>query len=95
MAAMQSSPIIYSQFKATQTKATITLNWQTTTELNNSYFAVERSCNAVNYTAVVRVNIAATGAAVQDYVYTDKQPLAGTNYYRLKQVDKDGKFSYS
>ncbi len=88
-------PIIYSKFTATQTEATITLNWQTTTELNNSYFAVERSGNAVNYTTVARVNSAATGAAVQDYSYTDKLPLAGTNYYRLKQVDKDGKFSYS
>ncbi len=88
-------PIIYSKFTATQTKEYVTLNWQTTTELNNSYFAVERSGNAVNYTAVARVNSAATGAAVQDYAYTDKLPFAGTNYYRLKQVDKDGKFSYS
>ncbi len=88
-------PITYSKFTATQTKATITLNWQTTTELNNSYFAVERSSNAVNYAAVAQVNSVATGAAVQDYAYTDKLPLAGNNYYRLKQVDKDGKFSYS
>ncbi len=88
-------PIIYSKFSATQTKEYITLNWQTTTELNNKYFAVERSSNAVNYTAVAQVNSIASGAAVQDYAYTDKLPLAGTNYYRLKQVDKDGKFSYS
>ncbi len=88
-------PIIYSKFTATQTKEYITLNWQTTTELNNKYFAVERSSNAVNYTAVAQVNSVATGAAVQDYAYTDKLPLAGTNYYRLKQVDKDGKFSNS
>ncbi len=88
-------PIIYSKFTATQTKATITLNWQTTTELNNNYFAVERSGNAVNYTTVAQVNSIATGAAVKDYAYTDKLPLAGNNYYRIKQVDKDGKFSYS
>ncbi len=88
-------PITYSKFTATQTNATITLNWQTTTELNNSYFAVERSNNAVNYTAIAQVNSAVTGATVTDYYYTDKLPLAGTNYYRLKQTDKDGKFSYS
>ncbi|HRI22750.1 MAG TPA: T9SS type A sorting domain-containing protein, partial [Panacibacter sp.] len=88
-------PITYNKFTATQTKAFITLNWQTTTELNNSYFAVERSSNAVNYTSVAQVNSAATGAAIHDYAYTDKLPIAGSNYYRLKQVDKDGKYSYS
>ncbi len=88
-------PIIYSKFAATQTKEYITLNWQTSTELNNKYFVVERSNNGVNYTGVAQVNSVATGAAVQNYAYTDKLPLAGNNYYRLKQVDKDGKFSYS
>ena len=81
-------PIIYNKFTATQTKAYITLNWQTATDLNNSYFAVERSSNAANYTAVAPVNSVASGATVQDYAYTDKLPIPGINYYRLKQVDK-------
>ncbi len=88
-------PITYNKFTATQTKEYITLNWQTTTELNNKYFAVERSSNTVNYTSVAQVSSAATGAAIHDYAYTDKLPITGTNYYRLKQVDKDGKYSYS
>ncbi len=88
-------PITYTKFTATQTKANITLNWQTATELNNSYFAVERSSNAVSYTTVAQVNSTGTGTTVQDYFYTDKLPLAGNNYYRLKQTDKDGKYSYS
>ncbi len=88
-------PITYNKFTATQTKEYIALNWQTATELNNKYFAVERSSNAVNYAAIAQVNSTVTGTAVKDYFYTDKQPVAGTNYYRLKQVDADGKFSYS
>ncbi|HRI21584.1 MAG TPA: T9SS type A sorting domain-containing protein, partial [Panacibacter sp.] len=88
-------PISYNKFTATQNKASITLNWQTATEVNNSYFAVERSSNAVNYTSVAQVSSVETNAAINDYAYTDKLPLAGNNYYRLKQVDKDGKYSYS
>ncbi len=88
-------PITYTKFAATQTKQYVNLNWQTTTELNNSYFAVERSSNGANYSAIAQVNSTGIGTAVKDYFYTDKLPLQGSNYYRLKQVDKDGKFSYS
>ncbi len=69
--------------------------WQITTELNNKYFAVERSSNAINYSSIAQVNSAATGTAIKEYFYTDKLPVAGTNYYRLKQVDTDGKYTYS
>ncbi len=88
-------PITYTKFTATQSQQYITLNWQTATELNNRYFAIERSSNGTSYSSIAQVNSIGTGATVHDYAYTDKLPVAGTNYYRLKQVDADGKYSYS
>ncbi len=88
-------PITYNHFTAEQNKQNIALNWQTATELSNKYFAVERSTNAVNYAAIAQVNSAGTGAIAHEYNYTDKLPVPGTNYYRLKQTDADGKYSYS
>ncbi len=88
-------PITYTKFTAAQSQQYITLNWQTATELNNRYFAVERSSNATNYTSIAQLNSAGTGSVVHDYFYTDKLPLQGNNYYRLKQTDADGKYTYS
>jgi len=88
-------PITYNHFTAEQNKQTIALNWQTATELSNRYFAIERSSNAVNYAAIAQVNSAGTGATVHQYSYTDKLPVPGANYYRLKQTDADGRYSYS
>ena len=88
-------PITYNNFTATQTKQYITLNWKTTAEVNNAYFSVQRSNNATNYSEIAQVKSLGAGAVAHSYIYTDKIPLKGVNYYRLKQVDKDGKYSYS
>ncbi len=88
-------PITSNKFTAAQNKQYVTLNWQTDTELNNRYFVLERSSNAVNYAAIAQVNSVGTGATAHEYNFTDKQPVQGTNYYRLKQTDADGKYSYS
>jgi len=88
-------PITYNHFTAEQNQQTIALSWQTATEQNNRYFAIERSSNAVNYAAIAQVNSAGTGATVHQYSYTDKLPVPGANYYRLKQTDADGRYSYS
>lgn len=72
----------------------IAVKWTTAQELNNSYFVVEHSINGRNYTAAGRV--AATNAeqgSSYNFIHTGYQ--TGKNYYRIKQVDKDGRFSYS
>jgi 1,4-alpha-glucan branching enzyme len=71
------------------------LNWTTANEINNSYFEVERSNDGINFTAIGNVPSAAAGKGVNTYQFTDKHAETGINYYRLKQVDKDGAFSYS
>lgn len=70
------------------------LKWTTAQEINTSYFEIQRSNDSRSFTAIGKVD--AAGKATQnDYQYADGSPLGGTNYYRLKIADKDGKFIYS
>src|SRR5690606_19500476 len=71
------------------------LQWQTVAEINNDYFVIEASKDASNFIAIGNIDGAGNSVEVNNYVYYDKSPLAATTYYRLKQVDFDGKFSYS
>lgn len=73
------------------------LNWATANEQNNRYFNVQRSTNGVAFNTIGRVN-AQAGLKVNNYSYVDANiTAAGISklYYRLQQVDLDGKFTYS
>ena len=71
------------------------LNWVTTEEVNNDYFAVERSSDARKFKEISRVAGLTILSNSNNYHFTDTDFVMGKNYYRLKQVDKDGKYAYS
>lgn len=71
------------------------LNWSTANEINNNHFEVERSADGIAFTKISNVAAGNNPNAVQHYSYTDNNIKTGTNYYRIKQVDNDGKFTYS
>jgi type IX secretion system substrate protein len=74
------------------------LNWSTAAESNNKGFYVERSKDGRNFTTIGFVNGAGNSSKVTNYNYTDislKDLNVTTTYYRLKQVDLDGKYVYS
>lgn len=71
------------------------LDWQTAFEQNNDYFAIERSADAVHWSAIAQIKGSGHSYEPVAYSFTDKSPLDGYSYYRLKQVDFDGKFAYS
>jgi F5/8 type C domain/Secretion system C-terminal sorting domain len=73
----------------------VLLRWTTAQEVNNRYFGVERSADAVHFLTIGQVAGAGTSSTPLNYQWTDSVPAKGTNYYRLRQVDLDGKFSYS
>ena len=83
----------FKEITAEQNTAGITLNWQTVQETNNINFIVERSATAAenSYTSIAEVR----GTGAHQYSYTDRLPLAGANYYRIKQAGADGQYSYS
>lgn len=88
-------PVVLKSFNAKKQENKVDVNWETTSETNNDYFVVERSDNAMSWTPVTTVKGSATTKNLQQYKITDEQPLAGINYYRLKQVDFDQTTTYS
>lgn len=73
----------------------VQLNWNTETEMNSSHFEVERSADGRNYSIIGKVNAAGNSVSKNNYNYADRNTLNGLAYYRLKQVDMNGQFTYS
>lgn len=71
------------------------LSWVTSWEKNNDHFEVQSSTDAKSFESTGRVAGSGSTAAQQVYTYMDAQPVADLTYYRLKQVDQEGKFVYS
>jgi len=70
------------------------LHWVTATEINNSYFTIEHSVDGVIFTTCERIQGAGNSNYAISYEAIDHHPFKKT-YYRLKQTDFDGKFTYS
>lgn len=77
------------------TNQTSILKWSTLSETHNLGFAVEKSSNGINYTQVAFINSSSINGNGAVYQYIDHQPQRGKNYYRIKQVDIDNRFTYS
>ncbi len=88
-------PVKLSGFTARKENKSVKLYWTTQQEINSKEFIVERSLNQNKWDEVVRVNAAGNSSQKINYSATDLNPIPGINYYRLKQVDINGKFTYS
>jgi len=90
-------PVELTSFAATQNGSKINLNWSTATETNNHGFEVERRIDDVNWTVIGFKQGAGTSTKPNSYSFTDDISTVSVNsiYYRLKQIDFDGKFEYS
>ncbi|GAB3921896.1 T9SS type A sorting domain-containing protein [Larkinella terrae] len=90
-------PVTYAYFRALAQQTGVRLEWQTSNELNHGYFIVERSTNAMDFTAISGPVIDPIGTqnGSKSYRYIDDAITEGTFYYRLKQVDTDGQYVYS
>ena len=71
------------------------LQWFTASEWNNNRFEIERSIDAIEFTKIGEKAGSGTSNAEHHYTFTDRLPLSGVNYYRLKQIDNDGTATYS
>jgi hypothetical protein len=88
-------PIELVHFSGETREEQILLNWTTATELNNDYFEVERAGNGEDFVFVGTLPGAGTSMGTLHYAMADMDPLEGINYYRLKQVDLDGRSTFS
>ncbi len=87
-------PVKFKSFDGVMQNGQSLLKWTTTNEVNNKGFDVERSADGQVFSPIGFV-AGQNQAGDNDYTFTDVKPLTGVNYYRLKQIDNDGKFSYS
>lgn len=88
-------PIDLLSFTANKEGEDVRLDWITASEINNDYFTIERSSDATNFTEILRQSGAGNSNQQLSYVDYDRSPMSGVNYYRLKQTDYNGAFTYS
>ena len=87
-------PVTLLNFTVQAQGKTAVLDWTTTMEVNNSHFEVERSVDGTQWDAIGRVQGAGNTHKNTDYQFVDPQPQA-LNYYRLRQVDRNGSYGFS
>lgn len=88
-------PVELTRFSGKENSGTVLLSWQTASEVDNDYFQVEYSTNGREFMPIGKINGHGTSTITNDYLFVHKQPEPGLNYYRLKQVDFGGDFTFS
>jgi len=87
-------PISLTSFKGrAQNKANV-LEWSTSSEQNNKGFNLQHSANNLDFKNLGFI-LGSNGNTSKNYAFTHSNPFAGVNYYRLQQIDLDGKSSFS
>lgn len=88
-------PIELLRFTAIRVQKEVHIHWETASEKQNHHFEVERSIEGTSFTTIGTVKGGGNSSIPQKYVFFDPTPVAGINYYRLRQVDTDGKSTLS
>jgi hypothetical protein len=88
-------PVTWLYFNATQKSDKVLLTWGTAAEMNNAYFIVERSSNGVDFREAGRIAANGNSSSDQHYSFSDAVTVQQKWFYRLKQTDIDGVYSYS
>lgn len=93
--AIASFPIELGDWTAEEKDRQVELAWKTIREENNAWFSIEKSEDQQMWMEMTKIKGAGTSDEPRAYQYTDTEPWLGVTYYRLKQVDYDGMFTYS
>jgi hypothetical protein len=89
-------PVELLSFNAIEEDGKAFINWSTASEMNSAYYNIERGENVNDFKEIGSVEAAGNSTSIKKYQFEDKDFTSGqTFYYRLKQVDNDGRFTYS
>lgn len=91
-------PIELISFYAMYQNNVVNIMWETASEINNDYFIVEKSTDAINFIEIDKIYSLANNGnsnSMLNYISIDRDIKSGIIYYRLKQYDLDGTYSYS
>ena len=90
------APVEFLNITARQKGSGVSVDWSTAQEFNSSKFEIEKSVDGNNgWSYVGTVRGAGNSSALRSYNLYDPRPYSGFNFYRIKQIDKDGQFKYS
>lgn len=82
-------------FKVKKEGKQVKLNWNVASEEDNDYFVIERSRDSYEFYQLDRIQSKGKQVNNTEYLYYDEQPLQGVSYYRIRQVDKNGNYTFS
>ncbi|MCW3089311.1 MAG: type sorting protein, partial [Ferruginibacter sp.] len=88
-------PVTYKTVKAYQQAVNIAVEWTVENEINLSRYEVERSADGTNFAKVNTTPATGSNSTSTKYSWLDTNPISGNNFYRIRNVDKDGSFEYS
>ena len=88
-------PIELLSFDAIMNNKQVDVTWSTATETNNDYYTIEKSKDGINFETLSKVDAAGNSYSIINYKDIDATPFEGISYYRLKQTDFNGTFTYS
>jgi hypothetical protein len=88
-------PVKVSSFSARKQQTNVQLNWTTEQEINSQSFTIERSVDGIKWISLASIAAAGNSQVKRNYQAIDYHPAKGINYYRLKEVDMDGRFTVS
>jgi hypothetical protein len=89
-------PVQFLNINARQKGTGVSVEWSTAQELNSKSFVIEKSADGnFNWNVIATVAGAGNSSTIKNYSAYDPQPFNGINFYRIKQVDIDGRYVYS
>jgi hypothetical protein len=88
-------PLKLVEFRAEYKNGSTTLQWKTLTEINTHHFEIQRGFTGSDFNEIGNVIAAGNSSSLQQYMFVDRSPQPGINFYRLKIIDADGKTEYS
>ncbi len=88
-------PVTLTSFTGSYINHSVILNWVTATEINADHFGIERSSDSQTFETIGSIAASGNSTVERSYSYTDRSPLPGRSYYRLRTVDIDGGWKLS
>ncbi|MFT7591251.1 MAG: hypothetical protein ACI9UJ_001174 [bacterium] len=88
-------PVEFLYIRAKQDLHENKIDWATASEENNSHYIIQRTHDGASWESLDEIGGAGFSSNILKYTYSDQNPYSDVNYYRIKQVDYDGKFDFS
>lgn len=88
-------PVLLMSFTGQPAGKYVQLNWQASSDAMFKRFGLQRSLDGLNFSTIGEINAGNATAGENKYTFLDVSPRPGINYYRLKEINKDGSFNYS